>query len=109
MLPAVRVHLWGVVVTLLVLVGALPAAADALSAKVDATRGSALPIDAGLDAVFLDGVDVNRIPLPNWPIASSNSRKIACCCTNSAFQHGVSWKSTTTATYSPHGPSIPSG
>jgi hypothetical protein len=51
MLPAVRVHLWGVVVTLLVLVGALPAAADALSAKVDATRGSALPIDAGLDAV----------------------------------------------------------
>ena len=51
MLPCVRVRQWGVVATLLVLVGALPAAADALSAKVDAARGSVLPIDAGIDAV----------------------------------------------------------
>jgi hypothetical protein len=51
MLPGVRVRQWGVVATLLVLVGALPAAADALSAKVDAARGSVLPIDAGIDAV----------------------------------------------------------
>lgn len=46
-----RFRQWGVVATLLVLVGALPAAADALSAKVDAARGSVLPVDAGIGAV----------------------------------------------------------